>query len=218
MRSPEVFVRRDRTGRLNWLAVLPAPAPPAGPSSEKAADAAPEKPAEPIVLSVPEVKISDGQVHVTDLVPQKGFRTDLSGIEAALRGFAVPQAAPAQVELAFGTRSGETVKYAGSLTLTLANFASLDKAKSEAFLRWATLFVGGIAYRHDPMQLAIEEVALSDFYSRIIIYPEGRLNLQEIVVRPEQEAAPDGQEPSTPETAERARPRRRTSSPRCRRA
>jgi len=67
---------------------------------------------------VPEVKISDGQVHVTDLVPQKGFRTDLSGIEAALRGFALPQAAPAQAELAFGTRSGETVKYAGSLTLS----------------------------------------------------------------------------------------------------
>jgi hypothetical protein len=463
VRSPEVFVRRDPTGRLNWLAVLPAPH----------SNSVPEEPAEPIALSVPEVKISDGQVHVIDLVPQKGFRTDLSGIEAALRGFALPQTAPAQAELAFGTRSGESVKYAGSLTLsplasegtveasrirlvdyepyyqdfiryrleqgvadlttryaftatdrgadiklselnldlaslrmrkpgekedflrvktaqlknagvdvgrlvlgvgqfttrdgflniirepdgainatrilpapkeastagregtpwlitlnradvqkwkiaftdlalpepvkivadevvlkasglsnqknrkgqialaaklnqtgtlaaqgslainpvgaeikvdlkdfglvplqpyfadkvnilltsadlsvagvtslalppqgapafafdgemTLTNFASVDKAKSEAFLDWTTLFVGGIAYRHEPIELAIEEVALSDFYSRIIIYPEGRLNLQEIVARPEQEAAPDEQVPSaSSETADR---------------
>jgi uncharacterized protein involved in outer membrane biogenesis len=463
LRSPEVFVRRDRDGRLNWLAVVPAPAPQSAP--------APEKPAEPITLSVPEVKISEGQVHVTDLVPEKGFRTDLSGIEVTLRDFALPQTAPAQAELAFATRSGETVKGAGSLTLsplasagtieanrirlvdygpyyqdfilyrleegiadlstryafaatdggadvklselnlalasvrmrkpgekedflrvktaqlkdagvdvgglaltvgqfltrdgflnivrepdgtinatrilpapkeaptaerqgspwlitlnrvdvqrwkiaftdltlpepvnivadevalkasgvsnrkdrkgqlalaaklnqsgtlaaegtvainpvgaeikldlknfglvplqpyfadklnilltsadlsvagmtklalppqgapavafdgevTLANFASVDKAKSEAFLRWATLFVGGIAYQHEPMQLAIEEVALSDFYSRIIIYPEGRLNLQEIVARPEQEGAADEETASeTPDTA-----------------
>ncbi len=466
VRSPEVFVRRDRAGRLNWLAALPAPAP--------QSDPAPENPAEPIALSVPEVKVSDGQVHVTDLVPQNGFRTDLSGIEATLRGFALPQTAPAQAELAFGTRSGETVKYAGSLMLsplasegtveanrirlvdyepyyqdliryrleagvadlstryafavtdrgadiklselnldltgarmrkpgetedflrvktaqlknasvdvgrlvldvgqfstrdgflniirepdgalnatrilpapkeaptagregspwlitlnradvqkwkiaftdltlaepvqivadevalkasgvsnqknrkgqialaaklnqsgtlaaqgsvaidpvgvelkvdlrdfglvplqpyfadkvnvlltsadlsiagvtrlalppqgapafafdgemTLANFASLDKAKSEAFLRWATLFVGGIAYRHEPMQLAVEDMALSDFYSRIIIFPEGRLNLQEIVVRPGQEVAAHEQEQgASPETAGRA--------------
>ncbi len=49
----------------------------------------------------------------------------------------------------------------------------MDKAKSEDFLKWNTLFAGGIAYQHNPMQLAIEQVALSDFYSRIIIYPRG---------------------------------------------
>ena len=40
------------------------------------------------------------------------------------------------------------------------------------------------------MQLAIEQVALSDFYSRIIIYPEGRLNLQNIIGPAAEEAAP----------------------------
>jgi hypothetical protein len=454
LQSPEVFVRRDRGGRLNWLAVRPTPAAVPRPS--------PEKPAPPIELRVPEVRIIDGQVHVTDLVPAKGFKADLSGIEATLRGFALPQAAPAQAELAFATGFGETVKYAGSVTLsplasegaieatrirlvnyepyyqdfilyrledgvadlstryafaaadqgpdiklsgfnldlasvrmrkpgekedflrarkaqikdasvdlgsltlnvgefstrdgllniiresdgtinaarilpapkeaatkgrqgtpwlitlkrtdvqkwkvaftdlalpepvrivadevalrasglsnqknrrgqvalttklnetgtlsvqgpvalnpvgaelnvdlkdfglvplqpyfadkvnilltsadlsvagatklalppegapaiafagemTLSNFASVDKAKSEDFLKWATLFVGGIAYQHEPMQLAIEQVALSDFYSRIVIYPEGRLNLQEIIARPAGEAALDEQ-------------------------
>ncbi len=69
-------------------------------------------------LSVPEVKISDGQVHVRDLVPEKGFKADLSGIQATLRGFAMPQAEPAQAELALRTSLGEQVKYAGSLTLS----------------------------------------------------------------------------------------------------
>jgi hypothetical protein len=454
LQSPEVFVRRDRDGRLNWLAMIPAQDAPDNPPQEK--------PARPIELSVPEVRIDNGQVHFTDLVPAKAFKTDLSGIEAALRGFTLPQEAPAQAELTFETSFGETVKYAGSLTIsplasegaveanriplvnyepyyqdlvlyrledgvadlttryaftatdqgpdiklsglnldlaamrlrkpgekedflsvrtaqlkdasvdlrnlalgvgqfttrdgflnlireadgtinaarilpapqqaatagrqgtpwlitlnradvqkwkvaftdlalpepvrivadevtlrasevsnrknrrgqvaltarvndtgtvavkgpvalnpvgaeltvdlkdfglvplqpyfadkvnilltsadlsvtgatkfalapeetpaiafdgemTLTNFASVDKAKSEDFLKWATLFLGGIAYQHDPMQLAINQVALSDFYSRIVIYPEGRLNLQEIMVRPQTQAAPDEQ-------------------------
>ena len=79
------------------------------------------------------------------------------------------------------------VSFDGEVTLT--NFASVDKAKSEDFLKWNTLFAGGVAYQHNPMQLAIEQVALSDFYSRIIIYPEGRLNLQNIIARPQEAAA-----------------------------
>ena len=67
---------------------------------------------------MPELKISDGQVHVRDLVPEKGFKTDLSGIQASLRGFALPQTEPAQAEVAFSTALGEQVKYAGSLTLS----------------------------------------------------------------------------------------------------
>ncbi len=456
LQSPEVFVRRERDGRMNWLEAMPRREGPAGP--------APDQSDKQIELSVPEVKISDGQVHVRDLMPPRGFTTDLSGIQASLRTFAMPQAEPAQVEVAFAASSGEQVKYAGSLTLsplasegaieanrirlvdyqpyyqdyilykvedgladlathyafattdqgpdvklsefnlmlaslrlrkpgenedflrakaaqiqdasvdlrrlalsvgqfstrdgflniiresdgtinatrilpapkeaatagrqgtpwlvtlnradaqrwkiaftdltlpepvrivadevtlkaaelsnqkgrkgridlaaklnqtgtlavkgavavnpvsadvkldlkdfglvplqpyfadqvnilitsadlsvtgaatlavppaakpavsfdgevTLTNFASVDKAKSEDFLKWSTLFAGGVAYRHVPMQLAIEQVALSDFYSRIIIYPEGRLNLQNIMARAQEDGAAPGAPP-----------------------
>jgi hypothetical protein len=451
LQSPEVFVRRDRAGTVNWLAAIPKREAASGPAANESGA--------PIEVSVPEVKIVDGQVHVRDLVPDKGFKTDLSGIQASLRSFAMPQAEPAQAEVAFSTALGEQVKYAGSLTLsplasegaieanrihlveyqpyyqdyilykledgvadlathysfatteqgpdvklsafnlslaslrlrkpgenedflrakvaqirdasvdlrtlalsvgqfstregflniireqdgtlnaerilpapkeaatagrqgtpwlvtlnrtdaqkwkiaftdltppqpvhlvadnvtlkasdvsnqkgrrgrmdltaklnqtgtlavkgpiainplnadlkldlkdfglvplqpyfadqvnilitsadlsvtgatnlavpptgkpavsfdgevTLTNFASVDKAKSEDFLKWNTLFAGGVEYRHNPMQLAIEQVALSDFYSRIIIYPEGRLNLQNIMAGPPEESTP----------------------------
>ena len=110
LQSPEVFVRRDRDGSLNWLAVVP--------KREASAAPAQAEPGQPMKLAVPEVRISGGQVHVTDLVPEKGFKADMSGIEATLRGFAMPQAEPAHAELALRTSLGETVKYTGSLTLS----------------------------------------------------------------------------------------------------
>ena len=110
LQSPEVFVRRERDGGINWLTVKP--------KREAAPEAAATQPGAPIEVSVPEVKIVDGQVHVRDLVPDKGFKTDLSGIQASLRSFAMPQAGPAQAEVAFSTALGEQVKYAGSLSLS----------------------------------------------------------------------------------------------------
>jgi hypothetical protein len=81
------------------------------------------------------------------------------------------------------------------------NFASVDKVTSEDFLKCKSLFVGGIdatyatfavgkalfasgsdsAAPAQPFTLQIREVALSEFYSRLIIYPSGRLNVQNIV-------------------------------------
>ncbi len=115
LRKPEVFVRRNQDGSLNWMAVAPknAPAKDVAPRDEK-----PAKTAGGFTLSVPEVKVIGGAVHVSDLVPEKSFKTDLSNIQAALRGFALPQTAPAQAEVAFGTGFGEKVDYAGSLMLS----------------------------------------------------------------------------------------------------
>jgi hypothetical protein len=110
LQSLEVFVRRDRDGTVNWLAAMPKREAPPSP--------APDQPGKPIELSVPEIKISDAQVHVRDLMPVRGFQTDLSAIQATLRSFAMPQAEPAQAEVAFSTALGEQVKYAGSLTLS----------------------------------------------------------------------------------------------------
>ncbi|HKQ23274.1 MAG TPA: DUF748 domain-containing protein [Burkholderiales bacterium] len=123
LRGPEVFVRRDRDGSLNWMAFV---------ANQAAKSEAPAKdqPAKAIALSVPEVKIDDGRVHVSDLVPHKSFKTDLSNIQAVLRGFALPQTEPAQAELTFGTGLGETVKYAGSMTLSpLASEGTLEARK-----------------------------------------------------------------------------------------
>jgi hypothetical protein len=115
LQKPEVFVRHNHDGSLNWMTIAPrkAPAKDVAPRDDK-----PAKTAGGFTLSVPEVKIIEGAVHVNDLVPEKSFRTNLSNIQAALRGFALPQTEPARAELAFGTGFGEKVDFAGSLMLS----------------------------------------------------------------------------------------------------
>ena len=72
--------------------------------------------------------------------------------------------------------------------LALDRFRAVDKANSADFLKWKSLYVGAVDFQLDPMRLNIGEVALSDFYSRLILNKEGRLNLMDLVRTP---AGPD---------------------------
>ena len=76
--------------------------------------------------------------------------------------------------------------YKGSLTV--GDVIAVDKANSADFLKWRSLHVGGIDVGLQPMKVDIAEVALTDFYARLILSQDGRLNLQDIVRRPEGEA------------------------------
>lgn len=64
--------------------------------------------------------------------------------------------------------------------LTLGNLATIDKQSSNDFLRWKSLYFGGMDVRLAPFALSIDQVSLSDFFARIIIDPTGRINLQDV--------------------------------------
>jgi hypothetical protein len=74
---------------------------------------------------------------------------------------------------------GISASYKGAASLL--HFASLDKANGDDFLKWDSLHLGGLAVSYSPLSLRIGEVALSDFYSRLIIEQNGAINLQGIV-------------------------------------
>jgi hypothetical protein len=76
--------------------------------------------------------------------------------------------------------------YKGSLTV--GDLIAVDKANSADFLKWRSLHFGGIDVALQPMKVDIAEVALTDFYTRLILSQEGRLNLLDVVRRPEGEA------------------------------
>jgi Domain of Unknown Function (DUF748) len=76
--------------------------------------------------------------------------------------------------------------YAGELNL--ADFAALDKLNQQDLLRWKSLFVGGIDVDLEPLKVNVGEVALADFYSRLIVNADGTLNLQNIMVKDGQAA------------------------------
>ncbi len=77
--------------------------------------------------------------------------------------------------------------YAGSLTL--GDFLAIDQTNSTDFLKWKSLYFGGIDFRLDPMALSVGEIALTNFYSRLILNSQGRLNLADIIRQPEATAA-----------------------------
>jgi Domain of Unknown Function (DUF748) len=85
--------------------------------------------------------------------------------------------------LSMGARPGEALggEYRGELFVR--SFASVDKERSEDFLKFETLHFGGVQAGWNPNSLAVQEIALSDFYSRIIVNPDGSLNVQGIVAK-----------------------------------
>ena len=76
---------------------------------------------------------------------------------------------------------GRPPRIAYRADLRVADFASLDKPTSQDLLRWKMLAVNGIDVQTEPLKIAVGEIALSDFYSRLIVNADGTLNLQAIL-------------------------------------
>ncbi len=70
---------------------------------------------------------------------------------------------------------------------SLDNLASIDKVSSEDFLKWKSLALSNMDVGINPLYVNIEGIALTDFYSRVIINPNGAVNLQEIMVEKKRE-------------------------------
>ncbi len=73
--------------------------------------------------------------------------------------------------------------YKGSATL--GDFVAVDKLNSADFLKWKSLYFGNVDFRLDPLAINVGEIALADFYSRLILNKDGRLNVADIVKKPE---------------------------------
>jgi outer membrane protein OmpA-like peptidoglycan-associated protein len=77
--------------------------------------------------------------------------------------------------------------YAGALSLT--GVRTRDRISGDDFARWKTLALGKVHVQlntaKNPLILSLGNLALTDFYARIIVNPNGRLNLQDIISNPE---------------------------------
>ncbi len=91
--------------------------------------------------------------------------------------------------------------YKGSATL--GDFVAVDKLNSADFLKWKSLYFGNVDFRLDPLAINIGEIALADFYSRLILNKDGRLNVADIVKKPE---GKEGGAPAETKTAEANKP------------
>jgi hypothetical protein len=91
-------------------------------------------------------------------------------------------AVSANGNLALSVTQANDVKTAFTGRASLAKFATVEKGNAEDFLKWNSLYLNGVNASTNPFRIDISEVALTDFYSRLIINPDATLNVQGIVV------------------------------------
>lgn len=105
----------------------------------------------------------DGKVHL-----------EITAGTVSAKGVATVEAAPGAALQA---------SYAGGLEV--AGFAAIDKRSTNDLLQWKRLAFRGIDFGLEPMRVAVDEIALQDYYARLILSADGKLNLQELVVAPD---------------------------------
>ena len=90
--------------------------------------------------------------------------------------------------------------FAGSYhgRLGVRNFSSIDAADRHKLLSWESLQFDQVQGALAPFALRVGQVSLSDYRARVIVDPDGRLNLQKLIGGPEKPASPASKSVATP--------------------
>jgi len=141
-----------------------------------------------------------------ELVPFQNYMGDnvnllLTGGQAGTKG-----------ELTFNTAAdgGLRVNYQGSAHV--ADFGSVEKDGAQDLLKWKSLALEAVQFDLEPFQLRIGEITLADFYSRLILGADGKMNLQKLSGQPEEKKADAdvppkaGEKPAAPKVEEKPAP------------
>jgi hypothetical protein len=76
------------------------------------------------------------------------------------------------------------INYDGSVQIL--DFAIVEKSDAQDLLNWKSLALGAVQFNLEPFQLRIGEINLADFYSRLILGADGKINLQKLTIPPEE--------------------------------
>ncbi|MEN8264702.1 MAG: DUF748 domain-containing protein [Nitrospirota bacterium] len=122
------------------------------------------------------------------IVPLQPYFTDRVNILVTNGGFST------NGNLSLNYKNDKKLNAGFSGDVSLSKFASVDKAGADDFLSWDSLYISGINVSYSPLKISINDVALTDFYSRLIINSDNSLNVQGIV---KEEKAEEDQEPDS---------------------
>ncbi|WP_211958287.1 DUF748 domain-containing protein, partial [Cupriavidus numazuensis] len=114
-----------------------------------------------------------------DLAPVQPYVADR--LNAALRSGTLT----VKGKVAYSAPPGKPTAARFTGNAQVANVRTVDRVTGDDFLRWRSLAVSGIDFNMDdskgPMRVALNNIALSDFYARVILNANGRLNLQDVM-------------------------------------
>ncbi len=92
-------------------------------------------------------------------------------------------------------------------------FGAVEKDGQQDLLKWKSLALDAMQFDLEPFQLRIGEITLADFYSRLILGADGKINLQNLTVQKDDKKdeapapAKTAEKPAAPATAEPAAPK-----------
>ncbi len=70
------------------------------------------------------------------------------------------------------------------------DLATADRGKNEPLVGWRSFHVGALRVATAPMAVSIGQVSLADFHSRVVMAPDGAVNLQSAFAKPGAAPAP----------------------------
>ncbi len=89
----------------------------------------------------------------------------------------------------------------------IGRFAAIEKTGAEDVLKWESLGFHDLSVGYNPLRVRAKQISLRDFFARVVIQPNGSLNLQEILGAPDQpQPADQGKPPSPPGQAPKPNP------------
>jgi hypothetical protein len=122
-------------------------------------------------------------VKTLELLPLQPYFTDRLNIDVT-RGQLTLSGAVKLRQAGKGEVEPSNLSGGFSGQVTVGDFYAVDKINSADFLKWKSLYLGKLDVHANPESLSIGEVALADFFARVIISREGKLNLLQIVRQP----------------------------------
>ena len=151
-------------------------------------------------------KNSKGRLTLSLLLNEKGLisTTGTIGIEpmtadlkTELKGIEIGPFQSYFTDKVKMTVTGGAISTAGNLSFTSAekkeikaiykgeaalnNFSSVDKLNGEDLLKLESLSLSDLNVGYTPLSINIKGISLTDFYARVLVNSEGKINLQEIM-------------------------------------
>jgi uncharacterized protein involved in outer membrane biogenesis len=137
----------------------------------------------PVGLTPPSAQLAV-RLKAIDLRPFQPYFTNLVKIHVT-RGTV---STAGNLSVSHQDESGLQAVYKGDVSV--ARFGSVDKVHAQDFLTWQSLAFGDLDVGYNPTYVHAGKVALTDFYARLIVHPDGSINLAQIMEKGTREDQP----------------------------
>ena len=154
-----------------------------------------------------------GSISITGTI---GIDPMIADLKTELKGIEIAPLQPYFTDKVKITVTGGAISTAGNLSFTstekkeikanfkgeasLTNFSSNDKMNGEELLKLESLSFSDLNVGYTPLSIDIKGVSLTNFYARVLVNSEGKINLQEIMKTEETKA---GAPPTSPSQQEK---------------